>query len=52
MSPRGVKPDKEENIIKRLYPHMKERIISFWQNLEGNDASVDVIDEREEYEDC
>ena len=52
LSPRGVKPDKKENITKGLYPHMKERIRSFWHNVEGNDASVDLIDEREEYEDC
>ena len=52
MSPRGVKPDKKENIIKVLCPHMKERSRSFWYNLEVNDASVDIIDEREECEDC
>ena len=52
LSPRGVKPDKKENITKGLYPHMKERIRSFWHNVDGNDASVDLIDEREEYEDC
>ena len=45
MSPRGGKPDKKENIIKVLYPHMKERSRSFWHNLEVNDASVDLTDE-------
>ena len=51
MSPRGVKPDKKEN-IKVLCPHMKERSRSFWHNLEVNDASVDLIDERDECQDC
>ena len=45
MPPRGVKPDKKENIIEVLCPHMKERKGSFWRNLEVNDASVDLIDE-------
>ena len=45
MPPRGVKPDKKENMIKVLCPHMKERSGSFWHNLEVNDASVDLIDE-------
>ena len=48
MSPRGVKPDKKENIIKVLFPHMKKRSRSFWHNLEINDASVDLTDERNE----
>ena len=52
MSPRGVKPDKKENIIKVLCPHMKERSRPFWHNLEVNDASVDLIDKRDECEDC
>ena len=51
MSPRGEKPHNRENIIKVLCPHMKERSISFWHNLEVNDASVDLIDERDECED-
>ena len=50
MSPRGVKPDKKENIIKVLCPHMKERSKSFWHNLEVNDTFVDLIDERDECE--
>ena len=44
-------PDKKENSMKMLCPHMKERTRSFWHNLEVNDASVDLIDEREECED-
>ena len=52
MSPRGLKPDKKENIIKVLCLHMKERSRSFWHNLEVNDASADLIDERDECEDC
>ena len=52
MSPRGVKLDKKEKIMKVLCPHMKERSRSFWHNLEVNDASVDLIDERDECEDC
>ena len=31
---------------------MKERSRSFWHNLEVNDAFVDLIDERDECEDC
>ena len=52
MSPRGVKPDKKENIIKVLCPHMKERSRSFWHNVKVNDPSVDFIGERDECEDC
>ena len=51
MSPRGVKPDKKENIIKVLCPHMKKRGRSFWHNLKVNDGFVDLIDERNESED-
>ena len=52
MSPLGVKPDKKQNIMKVLCPHMKERSRSFQHNLEVNDASIDLIDERDECEDC
>ena len=52
MSPLGVKPDKKENIIKVLCPHMKERSWSFWHNVKVNDPSVDFIGERDECEDC
>ena len=45
MSPRGVKSDKKDNIIKVLCPHMKERSRTFGHNLEVIDASVDLIDE-------
>ena len=47
MSPTlGVKPDKKKS------PRMKERSRSSWHNLEVNDASVDLIDQRDECEDC
>ena len=52
MSSQGVKPDKKENIMKVLCPHMKERSRSFWHNLKVNNASVNLIDERDECEDC
>ena len=52
MSPCGVKPDKKEIIMKVLCLHMKERSRSFWHNLEVNDASVDLTDERDECENC
>ena len=52
VSPRGVKTGKKENIIKVLCPHMKERSSSFWNNLEVNDGPVDLIDGRDECEDC
>ena len=51
MPPRGVKSDKKENMMKVLCPLMKERSRSFWHNLEVNDASVDLIDERDKCED-
>ena len=46
-----MKPDKKENIIKVLCPHMKKRGRSFWHNLKVNDGFVDLIDERNESED-
>ena len=45
---RGVKPSKNENIIKVLCPHMKERSRPFWNALHVNDASVDLISERDD----
>ena len=45
---RGVKPSKKENIIKVLCPHMKERSRPFWNALHVNDASVDLISERDD----
>ena len=44
---RGVKPSKKEN-IKVLCPHMKERSHPFWNALHVNDASVDLIPERDD----
>ena len=52
MSTHRVKPDKKAIIIKVLCPHMKERSRSFWHNLEVTDASVDLIDEPNQSEDC
>ena len=31
---------------------MKEKTDLFWHNLKVNDTSVDLIDERDECEDC
>jgi len=45
---RGVKPEKKDNIIEALCPHMKERSRQFWHQLAINEASVDLITERDE----
>ena len=47
---RGVKSSKKENIIKVLCPHMKERSSPFWNALHVNYASVDLISERDDWD--
>ena len=44
---RGVKPNKKENIVDVLCPHMKERSRNFWKNLDVNESSPDLTTERD-----
>ena len=39
---RAVKPNKKENIVDVLCPHMKERSRNFWKNLDVNESSPDL----------
>ena len=47
VKPRGVRTDKKHNIIEKLCPHMKENRREFWEKLDEDENSPDLVKERD-----